>query len=366
MSAAMTPAYGFPCNADKTPRLKEWQRKLFQWQPWTFAELVGAQTGSANGFDILDVDTYKAAGAAWYDANKNKLPITRVHETRQGGKHFFFRHAPGLRGSEGRIAKGVDVRADGNFVIWWPRERYPVDDLPIADWPAWLLEEARGKNVGFRSYPTRRKVVEGVVEVEGATATLREIDPCVFNGEGELWFNFMMGCRAVGIGVDDFVGWSTQDPDYAGDGEIIRTRWNSATVFHGGAFYAQSKASGIKLAPHKPTSPHEPTGVLPGRVRLKTRQAPSPQSLRPHASHWLARVKGLRASLRRDQCEASLFSYACLYAEILYEEGKASADAFVTAQNLLEEDCPKLIREIGIDAVRRSIRRAFEHKEQKA
>ena len=117
----MTPAYGFPCNADKTPRMK-WQRKPFQWMAWSRAPLVGAPTGQRNGFDVLDVDTYKPDGAAWYDANFDALPPTLVHETRQGGKHFFFHHAPGLRGSEGRIAAGVDVRAQGNYVIWWPRE----------------------------------------------------------------------------------------------------------------------------------------------------------------------------------------------------------------------------------------------------
>jgi hypothetical protein len=35
--------------------------------------------------------------------------------------HFFFQHAPGLRCSRGLIAPGVDVRADGGYVIWWPQ-----------------------------------------------------------------------------------------------------------------------------------------------------------------------------------------------------------------------------------------------------
>jgi hypothetical protein len=39
----------------------------------------------------------------------------------------------------------VDVRADGGYVVWWPREGLRVvSDAPIADWPEWLLGLARG------------------------------------------------------------------------------------------------------------------------------------------------------------------------------------------------------------------------------
>jgi hypothetical protein len=31
-----------------------------------------------------------------------------------------------MRNSVGKIAKGVDVRAAGGFVIWWPRQGAPV------------------------------------------------------------------------------------------------------------------------------------------------------------------------------------------------------------------------------------------------
>jgi hypothetical protein len=314
----VTPQFSFPCAEDKSPLQKEWQRSTFQGVTWKRAKLVGVQTGERNGFDVLDVDP---AGVGWYSQNFDAIPATWAQSTPRG-LHLFFRHAPGLRCSTSRIAPGVDVRAEGGYVIHWRREGLPFEEHPICDWPAWLLEEATRKDAGFKAYPTKGKGVEGVegVEVEGATAALREIDPRMFNKKGELWFNFMMGCRAVGIGCEDFIDWSTQDPDYAGDGELIRARWNSATVFHGGAFYAQLKASGIKLKGPNDVS-HKPNDFLLGRARPKTPHPPSTVSARPSASHWLARVSGLRASLRRDQCEASLFSYACLYAEILYEEG---------------------------------------------
>jgi hypothetical protein len=68
-----------------------------------------------------------------------------MHQTPSGGHHLLFKHAPGLRCSTGRIADGIDVKADGGFVVWWPAAFYPVTEAPVADWPAWLLELAHDK-----------------------------------------------------------------------------------------------------------------------------------------------------------------------------------------------------------------------------
>src|SRR5262249_11713673 len=100
--------------------------------------LVGVPTGEANGFDVLDIDL---EGRSWWDAHRAELPATQTHVTRSGGAHLLFKHAEGLRCSAGRIATGVDVRADGGFVIWWPRQG--LRSIPGELWPGWLLELAR-------------------------------------------------------------------------------------------------------------------------------------------------------------------------------------------------------------------------------
>jgi hypothetical protein len=107
---------------------------------------VGVPTGAVNGIDILDVDVkHGAKGAEWFWQHFERLPKTRMHVTESGGYHILFRHHEGLRGSVGRIADGVDVRADGNYVIWWPATGLPVanGDL-LADWPGDLLAAALG------------------------------------------------------------------------------------------------------------------------------------------------------------------------------------------------------------------------------
>jgi hypothetical protein len=242
----MTPEFSFPCNADKTPRQREWQRNAFQWMTWRRAELVGAPTGKRNGFDVLDVDP---DGVGWYDANFDALPETRAHETPRGA-HLLFRHCPGLRGSVGRIAPGVDVRAEGNFVVWWPREGYPVEDHPICEWPDWLLEAAKAKrrrNGGLRTSPSEQSVAEHVgdrVAVESIRAALDQLDPCAFEGDRERWLAFMNGAKAIGAPMELFAEWTSRNPAYQRNDEEIERNWRSLRGLHAGRGVLRGTESG--------------------------------------------------------------------------------------------------------------------------
>jgi hypothetical protein len=57
-----------------------------------------------------------------------------------------------------------------------------------------------------------------------------------------------------------------------------------------------------------------------------------------------------------------LFSVACVVAEVIAEVGKPKP---AVGRQLLEGACPKLIKEIGIDEVRRTIANAYRHVEEK-
>jgi putative DNA primase/helicase len=102
------------------------------------AVLIGVPTGSVSGFDALDIDR-DSGGLEWWDQHKSELPRTRVHHTRSGGLHYLFKHAEGIRSSAGQVARGVDVRGDGGYIIWYET---PSDIWTWADWPAWLLPAA--------------------------------------------------------------------------------------------------------------------------------------------------------------------------------------------------------------------------------
>ena len=140
----------FPCRADKAPcsprgfydasRDPEAVAALWRRHP---GKLVGVVTGEASGIAVLDLDA-GSGGGAWFEAYRGMLPRTRAHRTRSGGLHLVFGHRAGLRCSAGHIAPGVDVRADGGYIVWWPAAGLAVlDDVPaLADWPDWLADLA--------------------------------------------------------------------------------------------------------------------------------------------------------------------------------------------------------------------------------
>jgi hypothetical protein len=136
----------FPCRNDKSPATPHGfkdaihdhghLRELWRRHP---GPLIGVPTAEGSGLNVLDIDTRKD-GKTWFAKHRGRLPPTRVHRTRSGGLHFFFRHQQDLRCSAGRIAAGVDVRAIGGYAIWWPAAGFPVlSDLPAAPWPEWLF-----------------------------------------------------------------------------------------------------------------------------------------------------------------------------------------------------------------------------------
>jgi Bifunctional DNA primase/polymerase, N-terminal len=138
----------FPCAGSKKPtcphghldatRDPQGIRDLWARYP---GPLTGVRTGAESGFDVLDVDPKHPEAVDWCRSHPARLPRTRVHTTRSGGIHVLLRHAVGLRCSNSRIARGIDVRADGGYIIWWPATGLPLMlDAPLADWPEWLLE----------------------------------------------------------------------------------------------------------------------------------------------------------------------------------------------------------------------------------
>ncbi len=141
----------FPCGRDKRPSIPtalgghgfhdasidlDSVRQMFG----QYGELVGAPTGEITGFDVLDLD-YRHGAGEWEETNAARLPETRIHQTQSGGRHYLFRHAPGVRNTAGKVGPGVDVRGEGGYVIMPPSAGYSVvDDAEIAEWPDWLLD----------------------------------------------------------------------------------------------------------------------------------------------------------------------------------------------------------------------------------
>jgi hypothetical protein len=74
--------------------------------------------------------------------HQNRIPATWVNRTRSGGEHWLFRHTPGVRNTQSKIAPGVDTRGEGGYIIWWPGLGGSVEQKhALASWPGWLLSQ---------------------------------------------------------------------------------------------------------------------------------------------------------------------------------------------------------------------------------
>ena len=89
--------------------------------------LIGVPTGAISGIDVIDIDVEvdKTTGKLVKDGHSSlkaagiTLPATRVHKTARGGEHHLFKSS-GLKNSASKVAKDVDVRGAGGYIIWWP------------------------------------------------------------------------------------------------------------------------------------------------------------------------------------------------------------------------------------------------------
>ena len=334
----------FPCALDKKPLVDggfKSARRGANTKGWP---LVGFATGAVSGIDVLDVDP---TGDDWYGQKLWALPQTRAHQT-QRGLHLLFKHAPGLRCSTSRIAPGVDVKADGGYAIFWPRQGLAVKDLPLAEWPGWLLEDARSAK-GYLSNSLSPPANVAVADIREA---LFALDPIGWrNSEhsagGYLrWFALMGACKAAGIGVEDWVKWCVQDPVYAGHGDLIARLWRGPRAKHSGALWVALKEAGVMVG---------------RRGRKEITEVPS-QS-RPGLD-WRIRFTGIIDWLRNHKTERDLFSASCLVAEIIAQHHKPKPSVAV---DFLEKAAKGngLLKSLGEDEVRRTITNGLRHVEEK-
>jgi hypothetical protein len=144
-------------------------RRLWRDHP---GPLLGVPTGKMTGLFVLDLDTtMHTAAAEWFERHAPYLPETRQQTTRSGGLHLFFRHVEGLRNSAGRIALGVDTRAEGGSIIVWQPEAWLDRPRPLAEAPQWLIEMAKPKPLpppprldrAAISESVARRKIEGIV-----------------------------------------------------------------------------------------------------------------------------------------------------------------------------------------------------------
>jgi len=235
--------------SDKRPRDKRWLVTEYSDASLDRAVAAGANIGlrlSASQL-VLDFDPRNAEPDALARLGElvPQLGETPCCATGGGGFHWFFTLPEGvdpkaLRGTLETIA-GVDVKKRGGYVVaagsrhpngsYYRWEREPSGPLPMA--PESLLAAIRKPEAPPSAAPAE-------VSVEQVERCLALLDPCDFR-EYDKWLALAMACHAAtgGAAREAFIGWSTRDPHYAGDGDRIRERWESFTA---------DKPGGVTLA----------------------------------------------------------------------------------------------------------------------
>lgn len=117
------------------------------WRRWPNAN-VGLTTGPENRLVVLDVDV-EGDGERSLRAlvrEHGPLPRTAAVRTGSGGRHLYFRHPGRPVPSPEDWRSGIDVRADGAYVVAPPSlhrsgRRYEWLGGPaVAAAPAWLID----------------------------------------------------------------------------------------------------------------------------------------------------------------------------------------------------------------------------------
>ncbi len=148
----------FPVDG-KLPRVKAWQRHATTdeaqirawWAHWPNAD-IGIAGGREAGIFVVDMDPRNGGEASFaaLEGEHGAFPSTYTVMTGGDGAHLYYVYpddgAP--NGWRKEIARGVDIKADGGYVVGpgslhASGKRYAIlDDVPIAPAPAWLLELA--------------------------------------------------------------------------------------------------------------------------------------------------------------------------------------------------------------------------------
>ena len=221
---------------------------------WPDANL-GIVTGKESGIFVLDADTAEGHGVDGIGELKKLieergLPDTLMVESPSGSLHYYFNHPGGdtkIQTSDSKIAPGIDIRGDGGMVLAPPSIKPDVgeykwlNDLPVADAPAWLIEAAREKPRPEKVKATNGSMlsVDGVESDDGHLADPDLIAAAVRAIPNNETVNFrewnrvaMAAHRATNgsvVAFKAFDEWSQQHSKYSAENTVKKwaVLWNS-------------------------------------------------------------------------------------------------------------------------------------------
>jgi hypothetical protein len=216
---------------------------------------IGLATGPH--FWVLDIDPAKGGEESLdaLEAKQGRLPNTLTAATRNGGTHLYFRGVPGLKCSASKAGPGLDVRAEGGYVLAPPS--YVPPDQPggtgAYSWENWnpldgmapVFAEAPTWLVALTMAGKERTTAPAVPTAAPREATPKQLadlrDALTYlNADNrDAWVRAGMALKS--IGPDGFPLWdefSRRSGKYDADDQLTRwhgflpTELNFATIFY--------------------------------------------------------------------------------------------------------------------------------------
>jgi hypothetical protein len=151
----------FPCRSgDKQPATRRGfkdasaeRAKVIAWWTRTPSANIGIATGAMSGLVILDVDPRNGGNESLSELEERhgRIPETLQVLTGGGGRHFYFAAPEGAAVPSYKVANGLDLKADGGYVIAPPsshpsggtyRWAHDAKGKPLVPCPPWLLLRA--------------------------------------------------------------------------------------------------------------------------------------------------------------------------------------------------------------------------------
>lgn len=176
---------------------------------------IGIATGERSGFFVLDIDGPEGEETInAFQSQYSNLPITLTSITGKG-RHLLFKmpDVP-LRNSVRKLGKGLDIRANGGYIVAPPSihpsgaaYRWEIDAADIQDAPDWLIsliEQPVTQNQPTLTY-------ENEWSREDVLDMLSYIHP---DDDYASWITIGMSLHSAGYGLEVWDNWSRKGAKY--------------------------------------------------------------------------------------------------------------------------------------------------------
>ena len=174
-----------------------------------------ATTRYRNGSDheallVVDVDVKKGKDGIGslnaLELNGKTFPKTLEQSTPSGGLHMIYKVKEAVSQGTNVLGDGLDVRSKGGYIVAAGSEingrLYEINDSPIAEAPAWMVEVCNAKRVTARKKKKRKTKPNTKAAIKRVTEYLSRAKPAV-SGQGGDERAFKVASRCKDLGVDE-------------------------------------------------------------------------------------------------------------------------------------------------------------------